>query len=362
MRRVYKNNSSIHHEVISQNGFRVTSSVFTPGIKASVKLVTQRFVWPSIKADCQKWARGCIACQKSKVSRHVSSPAGTFAPPSRRFEHIHIDLVGPLPSSQGYKYCLTCIDRHSHWPEAFPVDDIQALTIAKTLFSGWISRFGTPLRITTDQGRQFESQLFKEMNTLLGTRHFRTTAHHPASNGLIERFHRPLKAAIRCHATEQWTEVLPTILLGFRSAWREDFQGTAEMIYGETLRLPGEFLAFRVSTPHIQEQSEFVKEMRRVFKQLRPAPDSRHGTKKIFVFKDLGTTQYVFVRREGSKAALQMPYDGPYAVIKRGDKMFDVDLHRRKTTISIDRLKPAYIIRLVLRPSHYPPRRSDACK
>ena len=215
-----------------------------PGIKATVKLVTQRFVWPSIKADCRKWARACIACQKTKVSRHVSAPVGTLIPPTSRFEHVHVDLVGPLPHSRGYQHCLTIIDRFSRWPEAIPVEDISAPTVAKAMFTNWIARFGIPLLITSDQERQFKSYLFRELNNLLGTKHLRTTAYHPASNGMIERFHLPLKAAIRCHANESWTETLPIILLGLRGAWREDFKGTvAELLYGESLRLPGEFLA-----------------------------------------------------------------------------------------------------------------------
>ena len=56
--------------------------------------------------DVRLWAQQCISCQKSKVHRHVKSPLGTFASPDARFEHVHIDLVGPLPPSQGFSYLL----------------------------------------------------------------------------------------------------------------------------------------------------------------------------------------------------------------------------------------------------------------
>ncbi|GFX29329.1 DUF4817 domain-containing protein [Trichonephila clavipes] len=71
-------------------------------------------------------------------------------------------------------------------------------------------------------GRQFESSLFKALSKLLGVQKCRTTGYHPQANGMIEELHRPLKSAIKCHATERWTEVLPIILLGLRASLKED--------------------------------------------------------------------------------------------------------------------------------------------
>ena len=124
------------------------------GIKATVKLITQRYVWPSCKSDCREWTRLCIPCQRSKVHKHVVAPLGSFPQPSARFEHVNIDIV-ILPVSEGYRYCLTCVDRFTRWPEAIPLCDQEAATVARAFFEGWICRFGTPLRVTTDQGRQF---------------------------------------------------------------------------------------------------------------------------------------------------------------------------------------------------------------
>lgn len=180
-----------------------------PGVKATVKLVTQKFVWPNIKKDCANWARACMPCQRAKITRYNRALIGNFKQPSRRFQHIHIDLIGPLPPSRGFKYCLTCIDRFTRWPEAISVTSITAETIAKHLFEQWIAKYGVPERITTDQGRQFESDLFRRLTQLTGGQHWRTTAYHPEANGMIERFHRQLKTAIKCHETESWAEILP---------------------------------------------------------------------------------------------------------------------------------------------------------
>nr|XP_012234637.1 PREDICTED: uncharacterized protein LOC105679285 [Linepithema humile] len=74
------------------------------------------------------------------------------------------------------------------------MSDITAETMARLLFENWITRFGAPARITTDQGQQFESELFKQLARLTGSQHIRTTAYHPAANGMIERLYRQLKA------------------------------------------------------------------------------------------------------------------------------------------------------------------------
>jgi cleavage and polyadenylation specificity factor subunit 1 len=146
-----------------------------------------------------------------------------------------------MPTSAGFKYCLIAVDSFTRWPKAIPIQDITADTVAHALLSGWIARFGCPQTITTDQRRQFESHLFRSLDKLCGIQLSRTTAHHPAANGLVERFHRTLKAVIMCRADEQWTAALPLVFLGVRTAFKEGLQASvAELVYGEPLRIPDE--------------------------------------------------------------------------------------------------------------------------
>lgn len=320
--------------------FNMIHQLSHPGTNATVKLVQKRFVWPSISKDCRNWTRVCIDCQRSKVTRHVKAPHGSFSSPTQRFEHVHMDLI-IMPHSEGFRYCLTMVDRFTRWPEVVPLPDQEASTVAKAFYTHWIARFGTPIRITTDQGRQFESTLFKELSFLTGSQHIRTTAYHPAANGMVERLHRQLKAAIKCHQNDRWTEILPTVLLGIRAAWRDDLKtSSAELVYGEPLRLPGEFLTSRNENP--EPTTDFVKDLRNHMRQLQPVDGTKHGDKHHFIFKDLYTTDQVFVRRELSKKCLQMPYDGPYPVISRSSRTFVVNINGKNSTITIDRLKPAY--------------------
>jgi hypothetical protein len=130
-------------------------------------------------------------------------------------------------------------------PEAIPSPVIAVDTLAFTLSTGWISCFCCPQTITSDQGRQFESQLFHSLAKLCVIQLSLSTAHHLSANGLAGRFHWMLKVVIMCHEDKQWTEALPLVLLGIRTLFKADLQASvAELVYGEPLRIPVELLAY----------------------------------------------------------------------------------------------------------------------
>ncbi|XP_045474968.1 uncharacterized protein LOC123680891 [Harmonia axyridis] len=151
--------------------------------------------------------------------------------------------------------------------------DQEASTIGKEFYMSWIAEFGTPFRITTDQRRQFESSLFNELCKLTGTNH---------------------SLPLSSQRNDRWTETLPSVLLGMRTAWRDDMKAAAaEMVYGEPLRLPGEFLS--TSTDDNADTADLLVNLRKQIRRIRPINANHHGERHSFVFKELETSQFVFV-------------------------------------------------------------------
>lgn len=196
-----------------------------PGRKASVRLVAQKFVWRGLKKDVRDWVDLCVACQRAKIHRHTKSPLERFVVPERRFDHVNIDLVGPLPPSHGFSYLLTMVDRTTRWPEAVPLASMSSVDVARAFVSTWVSRFGAPSDLSSDRGAQFTSEVWNAVAGGLGVKLHRTTAYHPQANGLCERFHRSMKAALCASLTDgNWVDKLPWVLLGLRTAPKEDLQ------------------------------------------------------------------------------------------------------------------------------------------
>lgn len=323
--------------------FDIFHNLAHAGIRATRKLVASHYFWPGMNKDCTLWAKTCMHCQTSKIHRHTVTPLASFPVPKCRFEHLHIDIVGPFPPSRGNSYILTMVERFTRWPEAIPIADTSAETVARTLFQNYICRFGVPLSVTTDQGAQFESNLFREFAKFLGFNRIHSTSYHPQSNGMVERFHRTLKTALLARANSiHWYDELPVILLGFRTLPRQDLQcSSADLLYGQNLRLPGSFFLkphFDVNTPN------FIAKIHSHFDNLTFNEPRRSYLRKTFVSPDLSTCDYVFVRQDRIKKCFTPLFQGPFRVVARTDKVITVFIRDKNVTLSLDRVKPAYIL------------------
>ncbi|GBP26676.1 hypothetical protein EVAR_23446_1 [Eumeta japonica] len=144
-------------------------------------------------------------------------------PSSDRFQHVHIHIGTTTHYRARAPLLYSTIDRQTKWPEAIPTDSITVENVAHTVYQHWIARFGCLITITTDQGRQFKSQILSNLMKIMGIKKNRTTVYPPQSNGIVERWHCMLKIDF---------EVSP-----------------AELTYGYDLQIPGDF--FNKNATHL---------------------------------------------------------------------------------------------------------------
>ncbi|XP_053356089.1 uncharacterized protein LOC128527651, partial [Clarias gariepinus] len=143
---------------------------------------------------------------------------------------LEVDILGPFPiSDRGNRYVLVAMDYFTKWPEAFAVPDQSASTTARVLVDEVFSRFGAPERLHSDQGRNFEAEVFAAVCERLGVKKTHTTPLHPQSDGLVERFNRTLTtqlAVLTSARQKDWDEHLPLVLWAYRTAVQESSQLT----------------------------------------------------------------------------------------------------------------------------------------
>ncbi|GFR76562.1 Pol polyprotein [Elysia marginata] len=156
--------------------------------------------------------------------------------------------------------------------------------------------------------QSFQRHVFEAINNLAhpGVQIYRTTAYHPQSNGLIERFHRTLKAALKAGLQgPNWADELPWVLMGLRTAPKEDLgTSAAELVYGTPLSVPGEFTD---PTPKPLHACAPNDPFSTCVRNLSPLPTSHHGLPSSSVLQALCDAQFVFIRHDGHHGPLRCP-------------------------------------------------------
>ena len=136
-----------------------------------------------------------------------------------------------------------------------------------------------------------------------------------------------------------WMDHLPFVLLGLRTAVREDSScSPSDLLFGESLRLPADLMDAGPFTP---ASSAFVNDLRGVMRFNQPMPFNYHGLRQPQVPRDLQSCTHVFLRIDAVRRPLSPPYDGPFLVVSRGPKTFVIEKSGKPCTVTVDRLKPA---------------------
>ena len=160
-----------------------------------------------------------------------------------RWDRVAMDLLDmSVTTAKGNRYVLVMVDCFSRWTKACPLPDKTALAVADVFFQHVVCRFGMPMVIHSDQGREFENKVMQGLCLLCGSHTIRMTLYHPESDGLVERFNRTLLMMLAMFAGENrddWDDLLPTVMMAYRSSVHESTGFSPYMLmFGEECTLP----------------------------------------------------------------------------------------------------------------------------
>ena len=268
----------------------------------------------------------CIICQKYEKARIFDHPARALKI-TGLFDRVGIDLVFGFPlTSEGYKGILLVTDYLSKYPFAFRIKSKTAMEIASKFFQ-FISYFGPPKELLSDQGNEFLNQLVQHVSLVCGVERKVTAAYHPRTNGLTERFNQSMVNALRKHAAmnpEDWDQWLPYILLAARTRVHSTTGlSPIELVTGQKAH---NFESWSCTDADFeQELNERCKQLKTLIEETRPntivkintqqlAQQKRQNNLKNVVSTHLPIGTTVYVKSMRIQAKLQPLYHGPYTV------------------------------------------------
>lgn len=322
------------------------------GINKTTERLKSQFHWYGMGNDVRSHIQNCQVCNRFKKSKQPKASLQNYIV-GHPMDRIALDVIGPLPrTSRNNQYILVIGDHFSRWMEAYPLPNQMAEKVAEKLVNEFISRFGVPLEIHTDQGSNFESDLFKEVCSLLEVKKTRSTPYRPSSNGLIEKFNQTLENMIKGFVNKNktdWDQYIGLLMGAYRSTIHPATGFTPNyLMFGREVYLPNHIMyPFPKAEP--LNQSEYATKLRQtledVYIQARKNLQSNAVKQKrdydsrlkenSFKVGSLVYKSNTFYRK------LDAPWKGPYVIVEiLSPVVYKIRDQRRTEVIHHDRLKP----------------------
>ena len=332
------------------------------GVKKTSSKIKCNFHWYKMKFDVRNWIRQCEMCGARKLPSAKPSGRMNKYVVGYPLDRIATDILGPFPILEsGNKYILVVMDQFTKFVEVYAIPDQTAERVAEKIVFEFISRYGVPLEMHSDQGRNFESVLFQEVCRLLEVHKTRTTPFHPASNDMVEKFNSTLLNMITTYVNDEqdnWDKCLNLVTSAYRACAHESTGYTPNMLmFGREVHLP---IALEMGVANDEMTTstvEYVQKLKdkmdriyclvrtklgKSFSRYSKSSDSRISG-RVYNAGDL-----VYCR-DSTKTVGKSPklkahvWRGPYLVIRRiNDLLYEIKMSQKKATkvLHYERLKP----------------------
>ena len=333
------------------------------GTQKTYGKIRNRYYWRNMFRDIDKWCKSCVDCAMKKSPRNTHKAPLLPIPVENAFDRLAVDCLGPFPlSNAGNRYVVVFTEYLTRWPEAFAVPNTDARTIARLLVNHIVLTHGAPRTLLSDRGKNFLSSLVRSVCELLNTKKVNTTAYHPQTDGLVERFNHTLCQSVSMYVSrdqKDWDTHLPAILFGFRvSPHQTTGDSPFYLLYGREPRLPVD-----VSLLPPSQVSNSVREHRaRIVQTIEEAHAiARENTQRTQQnMKDrydrsardpkfmLGDRVWVYTPKtqKGLSRKLMHHWHGPFRIVEKCSpvhfKLQTCDNRLVSITVHANRMKPYY--------------------
>ena len=310
---------------------RLAHDDLTMGHKSTEKTldrVKTSWCWPLVNDDVEIYCRSCHVCNTTNMPSHKRPlPLEPFDPVSFFDERVHVDLLGPLPLSEGSKYLLVCIDAFSKLVELVPIPNKEMETVSTAFFDHWICRHGICKQLHSDLGKEFANSMFTSLTSRFKFTQSFSSVSHPQSNGQAERQIRTTLSFLRKYLQgyNDWTKYLPAVACAHNTTVHSSTKYSPFM--AAYTRLPCLPLSLGVTQTYSENsldqtialaskiRTDIEKNQQSAFLQQKVQFDKRAKQKDVLI----GDIVYMERSHRGTQfQKFQQPFEGPYRVTKKG--------------------------------------------
>jgi transposase InsO family protein len=350
------------------------------GINKTKAKIKERYFWPDMDKIIETYVKSCLDCQTKKTPNIPK--AGLLVPikVGGPFEMWGVDILGPFPiSDSGNNNVIVATEYMTKFAETAAIPKADKWNVANFIDEHIIFKHGAPLKILTDQGKVFASNLCKQIYSNHEIIHVRTSAYHPATNGLCERFNKTLAEMISQYTSDKqtdWDKCLKYVTFAYNTSVQESTRFSPFMLtYGREPILPADVVMRRptIGVPDVDQYVElrknFIEKAREL--ALKNITESQMRNSKHFNKRhregNFEIGQLVLIhnprRYKGKAEKLLHQYHGPYRVLEqRGPVNFYVESIRDKyetLIVHVSRMKHFYDRKELFNPSEYEVECSD---
>ena len=325
------------------------------GFHKTYERIRERYKWKNMKLDIFNFVKNCISCQTNKLVRNKRKNPMTITTTSNRpFQKIALDIVGPFPITQsGNQYILTIQDDLTKFFQAYPIPNHEAQTVAKILVNRYICLFGIPDKLLTDQGREFTSNLFKNVARQLKIKQIQTTPYHPQSNGTLERTHQTLADYLKHFVNDNqtdWDEYIELFSFSYNTAVHASTNYTPyELIFGTKATLPSSITkppefnyCYDDYLINLIQKFRKIREIARNNLTASKQKNKTYYDKKSKATKyKVGDKIYLKIEQFSKSKKLSARYKGPFKILEVISPTYiAIQQNRKRVIVHVDNTKP----------------------